>query len=212
MRLSAQKSPEIADRVDVFVNIGNVKVGYVQLGVRGGTLCRLDVVAYRPAAERVEVLVAGHVAVNAAHHESDEQLGCVRMLALAYYIQGVDCRDTGGRLEVYRSQAPAVVLVLAELGGCAEAYRRVGLTLGADGLSDFVRRRSEDRLVVVQTLQELIACVLAALRSPTQKPVIQEPHARLSSGFCIRTRPFQSGSVSCQMLVIGEPSGFASAL
>ena len=85
------------------------------------------------------------------------------MLALADNVQGVDCRDTGGRLKVYRSEAPVVIFVLTQLGGSAEADRRVGLTLGTYSFRDLVRRRGEDGFVVMQTLEELIACVLAAV-------------------------------------------------
>lgn len=159
----AKQRPEITNRVDVLIDIGNVEIRNVQLAVRGGTLSRFDIIAYRPAAQRIEVLVAGYIAVCAAHHEADQQLGSIRMLALADNVQGVDCRDTGGRLKVYRSEAPVVIFVLTQLGGSAEADRRVGLTLGTYSFRDLVRRRGEDGFVVMQTLEELIACVLAAV-------------------------------------------------
>ena len=108
----AKQRPEITNRVDVLIDIGNVEIRNVQLAVRGGTLSRFDIIAYRPAAQRIEVLVAGYIAVCAAHHEADQQLGSIRMLALADNVQGVDCRDTSGRLKVYRSEAPVVIFVI----------------------------------------------------------------------------------------------------
>ena len=142
------------------------------------------------------------------------------MLAAFHNVQGVDGGDTGVRLQIHGGEDPAVIGGLAELGGSAEANGGILLARGTDSLGDRVGGGGEDRFVGVQTLQELITGVLTAVgqlqlfavqglisSSPTQKPVIQEPQDRLSRGFCITILPFHWGSVSCQMLVMGEPSG-----
>ena len=146
------------------------------------------------------------------------------MLAAFHNVQGVDSGDAGVRLQIHGSEDPAVIGGLAELGGSAEANGGILLAGGTDSLGDRVGGGGEDRFVGVQTLQELITGVLAAVGQlqlfavqgliglgqtvrPTQKPVIQEPQARLSRGFCIMILPFHWGSVSCQILVMGEPSG-----
>ena len=85
------------------------------------------------------------------------------MLAAFHNVQGVDSGDTGVRLQIHGSEDPAVIGGLAELGGSAEANGGILLAGGTDSLGDRVGGGGEDRFVGVQTLQELITGVLAAV-------------------------------------------------
>ncbi|SCI72935.1 Uncharacterised protein [uncultured Blautia sp.] len=86
------------------------------------------------------------------------------MLTAFHHVQGVDGGYAGGGIQVHGSQDPAVILVLAQLGGGAETNGGIGLAGGADSLGNLVRSGGEDRLILTQALQELVAGVGAALR------------------------------------------------